>query len=111
MRLRIAIALVAALVFSGQAMANQQLITLLKQLGKAVDDMSANISTAESDADAQLLAKVTRQTLDGGLTQFRPTIEIKAATGYCLVTIETPEWKLWSECKSGKVVDHGATIH
>ena len=112
MRLRIVPAVfLATFLIASSAAANGQLVAALKQLGKAVDDMSANISTAETDADAQMLANVTRQALAGGLTQDRPTIVIKAAAGYCLVTLETPAWKLWSEAKSGKVVDHGATIH
>ena len=56
-----AMAIVAALVLTNSAAANDQLIAALKMLGKAVDDMSANISKAESDADAELLANVTRQ--------------------------------------------------
>ena len=93
------------------AAANDQLVTALKQLGKAVDDMSANISTATTDADAQLLANVTRQALDNGLKQDRPTITIKASASYCRVMIETPKWKLWSEACAGKITDHGAAIH
>jgi hypothetical protein len=73
--------------------------------------MSANISKAETDADAQLLAKVTRETLAGGLKEDRPTIDIQASRGFCRVTIETPAWRLWSEARAGKIVDHGATIH
>ena len=104
--------IVAALLFAGQAVgANEQLIAQLKTLGKAVDDMSANISKATSDADAELLANATRQALDQGLTQDRPTIAVKATAGFCRVTIETPGWKLWSESRGGKVADHGATIH
>jgi hypothetical protein len=111
MRRQMAMAVIAALVFAGQAAANDQLVAMLKVLGKAVDDMSANISKAESDADAELLANVTRQALDSGLTQDRPKIEIKASAGFCRVTIETPAWILWSEARGGKIVDHGATIH
>jgi hypothetical protein len=56
------------------------------------------------------LAKVTRQALDNGLKQDRPTIEIAASRGFCRVTIETPAWRLWSEARDGKIVDHGASI-
>ena len=52
-----AMAIVAALVLTNSAAANDQLIAALKMLGKAVDDMSANISKAESDADAELLGE------------------------------------------------------
>ncbi len=61
MRWRIAAAVVAALVFAGQVEANDKLVASLKTLGKAVDNMSANISKAESDTDAELLANATRQ--------------------------------------------------
>lgn len=111
MRSRIVTAVVATLVFAAHAAANDQLITQLKILGKAVDDMSANISKAATDADAQLLASVTRQALDHGLKGDRPTIVIKANAGCCKVTIETPAWKLWSEAQAGKITDHGAKIH
>jgi hypothetical protein len=110
MRSRMATAILAMLVFAGQASANDQLIAQLKTLGKAVDDMSANISKATSDADAELLATVTRQALDNGLKQDRPTIVIKASAGHCRVTIETPAWNLWSEGQGGKITSHGATI-
>ena len=111
MRRQMAMAIVAALLFAGQATANDLLVTQLKTLGKAVDDMSANISNAGSESDAQMLANVTCQALDGGLKQDRPTIDIKASAGFCRVTIETPAWKLWSEAHTGKITDHGATIH
>ena len=106
-----AMAIVAMLVFAPQASANDQLIATLKTLGKAVDDMSANISKAASDADAERLASATRQALDKGLTQDRPKIEVEARAGYCRVTIETPGWKLWSEAHAGKITSHGAAIH
>ena len=106
-----AMAFLAVLVLAQPATADDQLIAALKMLGKAVDDMSANISKAESDADAELLANVTRQALDSGLAQDRPKIEIKASAGFCRVTIETATWILWSEAHQGKIVDHGATIH
>jgi hypothetical protein len=109
--MRSRMAMVALLVFAAQAAANDQLIATLKTLGKAVDDMSANISKATTDADAELLASVTRQALDNGLKQDRPTIVIKAAAGQCRVTIETPAWKLWSEAQAGKITSHGAAIH
>jgi hypothetical protein len=111
MRSRLAMAVVAGLAFGSAAMAaNQELVSKLKTLGKAVDDMSANISKAESDADAELLARVTREALDNGMKQYRPTIVIEASRGFCRVTIETPEWRLWSEAREGKIVDHGAKI-
>ena len=93
------------------ASANEQLVVALKQLGRAVDDMSVNISKTASEADAELLARVTRETLAGGLAADGPTIVIAAGQGYCRVTIETPEWRLWSESRGGKVIDHGARIY
>jgi len=112
MRLRVVAALLL-LVAGGSvcAGANDQLVAAMKQLGKAVDQMSANISTAKTDADAQLLASVTRQALDNGLKQDRPKITIGATANYCHVLIETPKWKLWSEARAGKIIDHGAAIH
>ena len=110
MRSRMAVAFVAMLIFAGQAAANDQLIAQLKTLGKAVDDMSANISKATTDADAELLASVTRQALDNGLKQDRATIVIKASAGHCRVTIETPAWNLWSEADAGKITGHGAKV-
>lgn len=111
MRSRVAAAIMAILVIATQAAANDQLVEKLKMLGKAVDDMSANISKATNDADADLLTSVTRQALDNGLKQDRPTIVIKATAGHCRVTIETPAWKLWSEAEAGKIASHGAAIH
>jgi hypothetical protein len=111
MRSRIATAIVAALIFASNATANDQLIAQLKTLGKAVDDMSVNMSKVTTDADAELLANVTRQALDNGLKQDRPTIVIKATAGHCRVTIETAAWKLWSEASAGNITDHGAKIH
>jgi hypothetical protein len=112
MRSRMATAIVAMLIFAGQAAAsNEELVAKLKTLGKAVDDISVNISNAPTDEMAATLANVTRQTLDNGLKQDRPTIVIKATVGHCRVTIETPGWKLWSEAQAGKVTSHGAVIH
>jgi len=112
MRRRLALAVATVLLLAGTtSAANDQLVAALKKLGKAVDDMSANISTAATDADAQLLANVTRQALDNGLKQDRPKITITASAKYCRVLIETPQWKLWSEAHAGKVTDHGASIH
>jgi hypothetical protein len=111
MRLRVATALLLALTVADYAAASDPLVAALKQLGKAVDDMSANISNANSDADAEVLANVTRQALGNGLRQDHPDVIIKATAGYCLVTIDTPKWKLWSESHHGKVTEHGATIH
>lgn len=111
MRQRLAIAFVAVMVLAGSAAAaNDQLIAALKQLGPAVDNMTVNISNAQSDADAQLLVKVTRQAFESQLKDYHPKIDFKASAGYCKVTIETPEWTLWSEARDGKVVDHGATV-
>lgn len=111
-RTTILAAVVSALLFAGSAAAaDQQLITALKTLGKAVDDMSANMSKAENDEDAELMANATRQTLAQGLAYDGLKVEVKATAGFCRVTLETPGWNLWSEAKSGKVVDHGATIH
>jgi hypothetical protein len=106
-----AMAVLVALVFSSaSAAANPELIAKLTTLGKAVDNMSANISKAESDADAELLARVTREALKKGITQDRAVILIEASGGFCRVTIETSEWRLWSEARNGKIVDHGAKI-
>jgi hypothetical protein len=102
---------VAVLGASRQAVANEQLKSALKTLGHAVDDMTANISKAETSADAEMLANVTRQALDNGLKQDKPTIKISTNAGQCRVTISTATWKLWSEAKKGKIVDHGATIY
>ena len=99
------------LIFASQVAANDQLITQLKTLGKAVDDMSASISKAPTDADAQQIANAVRQALDNGLKQDRPTIVLNATAGNCRVTIETPAWKLWSEAHAGKITSHGAAIH
>lgn len=111
MRSRMATAIVAALIFAAHAHANDELVTKLKTLGKAVDDISVNISKAPTDEVAGTLANVTRQTLDNGLKQDRPTIVINATAGICRVTIETPGWKLWSESHAGKITEHGATVH
>ena len=110
-RILIIATLVAVLAWAESTSANDKLVAALTTLGKAVDKMTANISNAKTDADAELLARVTRQALDNGLKQDRPTITIEASSGYCRVTIETREWRLWSEANDGKVVDHGATIH
>jgi hypothetical protein len=111
MRSRMAMVVVAMMMFASTAAANDQLIAHLKALGKGVDDMTANMSKATTDADAELLASVTRQALDKGLKEDRPTIVIKASAGHCRVTIDTPAWKLWSEAKAGKITNHGATIN
>jgi hypothetical protein len=111
MRSRMATAIIAVLVFAALAGANDQLIATLKTLGKAVDEMSANISKAASDADAELLANATRQALDNGIAHDRPKIEVNARAGYCRITMETPAWRLWSEAKAGKITSHGAMVH
>jgi hypothetical protein len=111
MRKRLAMAVAVALLLAGPTVANEQLIAAVQTLGNAVDDMSRNISNAQSDADAELLASVTRQALDSGLTQDRPTITINASRGFCRVELVTPGWHLWSEARAGQIVDHGAKIH
>jgi len=111
MRLRTLTAVVAILAFTTTAAADDLLLSKLKTLGKAVDDISVNISKAPTDQVAETLAKVTRETLDNGLKQDRPTIVIKANAGHCRVTIETAAWNMWSESDAGNIVDHGAKIH
>ncbi len=112
MRSKALTAIIATLLFAAQGVAaNDQLVAALKQTGKAVDNMSAAISQAKSDAEAQTVAGAVRQALDNGLKQDHPAIVIQASAGFCRVTIETPGWKLWSEGRAGKITDHGATIH
>jgi hypothetical protein len=113
MRQSAVLALVISLIMVGSARANeqQQLVAAIRTLGKAVDDMSANISKAETDADAELLTKVTREALASGLKNENASVQIESSRGYCRVTIETVKWQLWSEARRGKVIDHGATIH
>ena len=109
---RTILAVVAVLAFASSARADEQLVQSLKMLGKAVDDMAINISKAESDADAQLLAQVTQQTF---ATQLggdpKPEVVINASRGNCSVLITTPAWKLWSRAENGTIVDHGAKIN
>jgi hypothetical protein len=103
--------LVAVLVLSNSVhAANEQLVAELQQLGKAVDDMAANISNAETDADAQVLVGVTQQTLAIHLGPKKQTVAIDGKAGQCNVLITGPNWKLWSRAEKGKIVDHGATI-
>jgi hypothetical protein len=112
MRQRMVLAVIAVFLLAGSATAaDPQLVAALKTLGKAVDDMAANISNAETDEDASLLAKVSKETLDNGLKQGKPVIVIAAAAGICKVSISTTQWMLWSEARDGKVVDHGAKIY
>jgi methionine-rich copper-binding protein CopC len=111
MRSRIATVIAVILVSTAHAAANDQLIAQLKARGKVVDDLSASISKAPTDQIAETLANVTRQTLEDGLKQDRPTIVIKATAGRCRVTIETAAWNLWSEAEAGKIINHGAKIH
>jgi hypothetical protein len=101
---------ILAVAFVPACAANEELVAGLKKLGTAVDNMSANISNADSDASAETLANVTQQALDNGLKDDRPWIQITASAGRCRVTIETAGWKLWSEADHGKIVDHGANI-
>lgn len=111
MRKRTILILAALLWWSNTAAANDKLVAAIKTLGKAVDDMTVNMSKAKTDEDAQLLAKVTRQALDNGLKQDKPVIAIAATAGHCKVTIGTPQWTLWSEAQDGKIIDHGAKIY
>jgi hypothetical protein len=108
---RMALAIVMVLSVVCSARANEQLVQTLKQLGKAVDDVAINISNAETDADAELLAQVTKQAFANGLDAAKPEIEIKASKGNCSVMITTPEWRLWSQAENGKIIDHGAKIN
>jgi len=101
---------VLLLAVSAQA-ADPQLVLKLKELGKAVDNVTINISNAESDADAQLIAKVTQETFANNMTFESPDISIQASKGYCLFTIKTAEWQLWSQAQNGKIVNHGAKIN
>jgi hypothetical protein len=91
--------------------ADPQLVLKLKELGKAVDNVTINISNAESDADAQLIAKVTQETFANNMTFESPDISIQASKGNCLFTIKTAEWQLWSQAQNGKIVNHGAKIN
>jgi len=110
-RIVVSVATILALASSAHA-ANEQLVQSLKQLGQAVDNMAINISKAESDSDAEMLARVTQQTF---ATQLggnpKPDVVVTASRGRCSVTITTPQWKLWSQAEHGRIVDHGATIH
>ena len=66
---RIVLTLYAFVVLTASALAEENdLVQQLKQLGKGVDDMAANISQAESDAVAQQLAQVTQQTFASQMT-------------------------------------------
>jgi hypothetical protein len=112
MQRRFTMVMAAILILAGTATAaDEKLVAALKTLGNAVDNMAANISNAKTDADAALLAKVTREALDKGLTQDKPAIAIGAMAGYCKVTIRTQQWMLWSEARDGAIVDHGAKIY
>jgi hypothetical protein len=108
---RLALTVVAVLVLATSVRANEQLVQMLKQLGKAVDDVAINISKAETDADAELLANVTKQAFATGLSGEKPEIVLEASRGRCSVVITTPGWRLWSRAENGQIVDHGATIH
>lgn len=102
---------IGILAFTNFALANnEQLVLKLQELGKGVDAMSANISTATTDADAQTLVNVTQQTLSMHLGSQQQTVAIEGRAGYCRVEIVGPNWRLWSQAESGKIVDHGATI-
>ena len=108
---RLALTVVAVLVLASSVRANEQLVQMLKQLGKAVDDVAINISKAQTDADAQLLAKVTKQAFANGLSGEKPNIVLEGSRGRCSVVITTPGWRLWSHAENGQIVDHGATIN
>lgn len=100
------------LVFAASASAaDPQLVLKLKELGKAVDTMSAHISTAASDTEAQQMAVAVKQAFANGLSADRPDISIDATQGNCTVTIKTSEWELWSQAQNGKIVNHGAKIN
>jgi hypothetical protein len=106
-----AVAILVVLTLAGAALANNdQLVLKLQELGKGVDAMSANISTATTDADAQTLVNVTQQTLSMHLGSQQQTVAIEGRAGYCRVEIVGPNWRLWSQAENGKIVDHGATI-
>lgn len=105
----LAIAIVLSAVCSVHA--NEQLVQMLKQLGQAVDDVAINISNAETDADAELLAQVTKQAFATGLDAVKPEIVIESSLGNCSVVITTSEWRLWSQAQNGKIIDHGAKIN
>lgn len=108
---RVFLAVFVLLTFATYVRADDGLVQQLKQLGKGVDDMAANISRAESDADAQQLAQVTQQTFASQMTgEPKPVVTITASRGHCNVLITTPQWKLWSRAENGRIVDHGATI-
>ncbi|MGD9634925.1 MAG: hypothetical protein AB7U97_16720, partial [Pirellulales bacterium] len=96
-------AFVALLLFvtSAQA-ADPQLVLKLKELGKAVDNVTINISNAESDADAQLLAKVTQDTFAKNMLFDNPNISIQASKGNCTFTMQAAGWQLWSQSQDGK---------
>jgi hypothetical protein len=109
---RTILSVVAVLVLASSARADEQLVQQLKMLGKAVDDMSINISKAESDADAQTLAQVTQQTFASQLGgDPKPEVVITASRGNCSVLITTPAWNLWSRAENGAIIDHGAKIN
>ena len=94
----------------GVFLCSKYAIPHMQELGKGVDAMSANISTAATDADAQTLVNVTQQTLSMHLGSQQQTVAIEGRAGYCRVEIVGPNWRLWSQAENGKIVDHGATI-
>ena len=108
---RVFLTVIVLLTLAGSAHANEQLVQMLKQLGKAVDDVAINISNAETDADAQLLAQVTKQAFANGLSGEKPEIVLEGSRGRCSVVITTPGWRLWSQAQNGKIIDHGAKIN
>lgn len=109
---RISSAILALFLFATVShAADPQLVLKLKELGKAVDNVTINISNAESDADAQLIAKVTQDTFAKNMTFESPDISIQASKGNCLFTMKTAEWQLWSQAQNGKIVNHGAKIN
>lgn len=111
MVLRVASAIVALAMFAATAhAADPQLVLKLQELGKAVDSVTINISNAGSDADAQLLAKVTQETFVKHMTDDSPDISIQASQGNCTFTIRTSQWQLWSQAQNGRIVSHGAKI-
>ena len=112
MQTRVVLTVITFLALATSVRADEQLVQELKVLGKAVDDMAINISKAESDEDAALLAQVTQQTFATNLGgNPKPEVVITGSRGQCSVLITTPLWRLWSQAQNGKIVDHGATIH
>jgi hypothetical protein len=109
---RAAVAVCAILLFVGSASASEQLVTELKQLGQAADNLSVHISKATSDADAATIAGAVQQTFAANLNwNPKPQVAVTASAGKCEILITSPGWRLWSRAENGQLVDHGANIH